>query len=504
MIVELGNNDGANPASYRAAINTVMSELVAVDHVVWYTMSPFASWVPAANAELRAALERWPNLQLADWGAVSAQTPGALYNDGLHLRAPGAEAFAKLLFTALNFDTAVPVIGSFSESAPIFASGPAEREPPVGIASNADNTRLWFVTRDGRVTPRAGTPTFGSLASPPAAPVVGIAATRTGQGYWLIASDGSIFTFGDAHSYGSGTGLNGAGQARFIGMSPTPSGAGYWLVASDGGIFTFGDATFYGSTGALRLNEPIVAMSPTPSGAGYWLVASDGGIFAFGDANVLWQYRRAATERTHRRDEPDAVRRRLLARRVRRRHLHVRRCTVLRVRRCIPLLHRRALHRHRAVFERVRARRLHRRDRDMTFCRRGALFVCALGITATLVAPVLFPSAASASVAPEAPPGGMWLLGADGAVFALAGAPFEGSLAGVQLNAPVVSLAATPSGRGYWIVTSDGGIFTFGDATFYGSTGALRLNQAHRRDEPDALRRRLLARRVRRRHLRLR
>ena len=34
-----------------------------------------------------------------------------------------------------------------------------------------------------------------------------------------------------------------------VGMAPTPSGKGYWLVASDGGVFTFGDAHFYGSLG---------------------------------------------------------------------------------------------------------------------------------------------------------------------------------------------------------------------------------------------------------------
>ena len=43
-----------------------------------------------------------------------------------------------------------------------------------------------------------------------------------------------------------------------------PSGSGYWLVASDGGIFSFGDARFAGSTGAIRLNQPIVAMAATP------------------------------------------------------------------------------------------------------------------------------------------------------------------------------------------------------------------------------------------------
>ena len=55
-------------------------------------------------------------------------------------------------------------------------------------------------------------------------------------------------------------------------------------LAADGGVFTFGDARFYGSTGGMRLNQPIVGMAATPTGHGYWLVASDGGIFSFGDA----------------------------------------------------------------------------------------------------------------------------------------------------------------------------------------------------------------------------
>ena len=117
-------------------------------------------------------------------------------------------------------------------------------------------------------------------------------------------------------------------------------------------------------------------------------------------------------------------------------------------------------------------------------------------------------SRARAATAPAAgrtaPAGGMWMLGADGGVFTLAGAPFEGSLGNVRLNAPVVSMAATRSGRGYWITATDGGVFSFGDA---------RLPRLHRRDasqpagrrhQRDPIGSRLLARRVRRRHLLLR
>jgi N-acetylmuramoyl-L-alanine amidase len=60
-------------------------------------------------------------------------------------------------------------------------------------------------------------------------------------------------------------------NAPIVGMAATPDGGGYWLVASDGGIFSFGDAHFYGSEGGVQLNAPIVGMAATPSGNGYWL-----------------------------------------------------------------------------------------------------------------------------------------------------------------------------------------------------------------------------------------
>jgi lipoprotein-anchoring transpeptidase ErfK/SrfK len=127
-----------------------------------------------------------------------------------------------------------------------------------------------------------GAPALGAPNLALNAPIVGIAATHSHKGYWLLASDGGIFSYGDAHFYGS-TGAMHLNQP-VVGIAPTPTGRGYWLVASDGGIFTFGDAHFYGSTGAMHLNQPIIGMASTPNGRGYWLVASDGGIFTFGNA----------------------------------------------------------------------------------------------------------------------------------------------------------------------------------------------------------------------------
>jgi SpoIID/LytB domain protein len=71
---------------------------------------------------------------------------------------------------------------------------------------------------------------------------------------------------------------------------------------------------------------------------------------------------------------------------------------------------------------------------------------------------------------------GYWEVASDGGIFAFGDAPFHGSMGGKPLNKPIVGMAATPSGNGYWLVASDGGIFAFGDAPFFGSMGGKPLN----------------------------
>ena len=72
------------------------------------------------------------------------------------------------------------------------------------------------------------------------------------------------------------------------------------------------------------------------------------------------------------------------------------------------------------------------------------------------------------------------------------------------------ALAAPPSttrpapGSGYWQVASDGGVFNYGSAGFYGSAGSMKLNQPVVGMTRDAGPGRLLAGRLRRRHLQLR
>ena len=91
-----------------------------------------------------------------------------------------------------------------------------------------------------------------------------MSATPSGKGYILLGADGGIFTFGNAHFYGS-TG-NMRLNARVLDLAITANGKGYWFVAADGGVFTFGNARFHGSTGALRLAAPVMSMTSATTG----------------------------------------------------------------------------------------------------------------------------------------------------------------------------------------------------------------------------------------------
>ena len=73
------------------------------------------------------------------------------------------------------------------------------------------------------------------------------------------------------------------------------------------------------------------------------------------------------------------------------------------------------------------------------------------------------------------PTGGYWLVASDGGVFSL-GAPFFGSLAGQALAAPIVGMSPTPEGDGYYLVGADGSVFAFGAAVFRGSMQGVPLN----------------------------
>ena len=83
------------------------------------------------------------------------------------------------------------------------------------------------------------------------------------------------------------------------------------------------------------------------------------------------------------------------------------------------------------------------------------------------------PVAPVVGIAPDPRSGlGYWTVSSDGGVYTFGHSQFYGAPSDIRLAAPVVGMAATPTGHGYWIAAADGGVFTYGDAAYFGSGSA--------------------------------
>ena len=114
-------------------------------------------------------------------------------------------------------------------------------------------------------------------------PIVGLAATPTGAGYWLDRRRRRGLQFRRRPLLRLHRGRSSSTGRSWRWPPPRPGPATGSRPATAGSSPS-ATPRFFGSTGAVKLNQPIVAMVPTPSGRGYWLAASDGGVFGFGDA----------------------------------------------------------------------------------------------------------------------------------------------------------------------------------------------------------------------------
>jgi hypothetical protein len=85
------------------------------------------------------------------------------------------------------------------------------------------------------------------------ATLVGGASTPSGNGTWLTGTDGGVYSFGTGTGsaavtfYGSVPGEPSVTlKAPITSMAANPDGGGYWLLGADGTIFDFGDAHSFG------------------------------------------------------------------------------------------------------------------------------------------------------------------------------------------------------------------------------------------------------------------
>lgn len=107
-------------------------------------------------------------------------------------------------------------------------------------------------------------------------PIVDLVPTPDGAGYYLIGADGGVFTFGDAHFFGSAVPSHPASSV--VAMTLVPDGSGYWLATGSGQVIPFGSAQL-GTTDGTPPTEPIIGIFATTTG--YVLIDAAGGTHSF-------------------------------------------------------------------------------------------------------------------------------------------------------------------------------------------------------------------------------
>ena len=246
---------------------------------------------------------RWSRLR---WSALAACTAAAWLVPAAASPPAGAGAPAGPVgYRLLGADGGVfafgsPFEGSAASDATKCPANPPGRALPLGscdaIAATRDNGGYYILNRfNGSIftfgdavsygQPAGSAPYTGSSEFWPAA--VDMAVTPDGLGYWVLevgaSGLGSVQAFGDAMNFGDEVSAHVAHNGLPVGIVSSSDGKGYLIADSDGGVFAFGDAVFSGSMGGTHMNAPVVAIGRNAPG-GYWLVGSDGGVFSFGDA----------------------------------------------------------------------------------------------------------------------------------------------------------------------------------------------------------------------------
>ena len=97
-VVHLGNNDFIDPAD----LDALLARLAGRPRVVLLTVRVPLPWQDSVNRAIRAAAERFPNVQVIDWYAASGG-PGLLV-DGAHMNARGLRLYGRILEDAMGPD----------------------------------------------------------------------------------------------------------------------------------------------------------------------------------------------------------------------------------------------------------------------------------------------------------------------------------------------------------------------------------------------------------------
>jgi peptidoglycan/LPS O-acetylase OafA/YrhL len=93
VIVHMGDNGTFSASQF----DSMMEVLADVPRVVFINVKVPRAWEGPNNAVIADGVERYPNTVLVDWHGVGIQRPDFFWDDGIHLRPEGADAYAALI-----------------------------------------------------------------------------------------------------------------------------------------------------------------------------------------------------------------------------------------------------------------------------------------------------------------------------------------------------------------------------------------------------------------------
>jgi peptidoglycan/LPS O-acetylase OafA/YrhL len=98
LVVHMGNNGTFSAGQF----DEMMGVLADVRRVVFVNLKVSRNWEGSNNTVLAEGVTRYPNAVLADWHAASVDRPDFFWDDGIHLRPEGAQAYAQLISASVG------------------------------------------------------------------------------------------------------------------------------------------------------------------------------------------------------------------------------------------------------------------------------------------------------------------------------------------------------------------------------------------------------------------
>lgn len=165
-VILLGNNYGDNQQVFREYFDAMVSRL-SPQPVVLLTVSEFKPSRLQVNDVILEMAQKYPNVIIVDWAAVTAADPSLTGQDGLHLTDPGRAALAARVAMALG---AAPI-----QPGKCLSTNFRDDSSAINVTTQTTvrkSTRTTTtVAATVRTTPRSTTPgTQPATTSPPTAP----------------------------------------------------------------------------------------------------------------------------------------------------------------------------------------------------------------------------------------------------------------------------------------------------------------------------------------------